>query len=38
MSQPSWQRSPPGHPSEMTPRPDCGEESYRGSGELEGIL
>ena len=36
MSQPSQQQQPPGHQSEMDPVPDCGEESYRGSGRLEG--
>jgi NAD(P)-dependent dehydrogenase (short-subunit alcohol dehydrogenase family) len=36
MSQPAQQQQPPGVQSEMTPRPDCGEESYRGSGKLEG--
>jgi NAD(P)-dependent dehydrogenase (short-subunit alcohol dehydrogenase family) len=36
MSQPAQQQEPPGRQSEMTPRPDCGEESYRGSGRLEG--
>jgi NAD(P)-dependent dehydrogenase (short-subunit alcohol dehydrogenase family) len=36
MSQPAQQQTPPGTQSEMTPRPDCGEESYRGSGRLAG--
>jgi NAD(P)-dependent dehydrogenase (short-subunit alcohol dehydrogenase family) len=36
MSQPAQQQEPPGVQSEMTPRPDCGEESYRGSGRLTG--
>ena len=36
MSQPAQQQEPPGIQSEMTPRPDCGEESYRGSGRLAG--
>ena len=36
MSQPAQQQQPPGTQSEMTPRPDCGEESYRGHGRLEG--
>ncbi|WP_399935078.1 SDR family oxidoreductase [Streptomyces kanamyceticus] len=36
MSQPRRQQSPPGVTSEMTPRPDHGEESYRGSGRLSG--
>ena len=31
MNQPAQQQEPPGVQSEMTPRPDCGEESYRGS-------
>ncbi|GAA1528512.1 SDR family oxidoreductase [Actinomadura kijaniata] len=34
MGLPSQQQRPPGTQSEMTPRPDCGEESYRGSGRL----
>jgi NAD(P)-dependent dehydrogenase (short-subunit alcohol dehydrogenase family) len=36
MNQPKQQQNPPGVQSEMTPRPDCGEESYRGSGRLSG--
>ena len=36
MSQPAQQQEPPGVQSEMTPRPDCGEESYQGSGKLTG--
>lgn len=36
MSQPAQQQQPPGEQSRMTPRPDCGEDSYRGSGRLEG--
>jgi NAD(P)-dependent dehydrogenase (short-subunit alcohol dehydrogenase family) len=36
MNQPAQQQQPPGVQSEMTPRPDCGEESYRGFGRLEG--
>ncbi|MGW4227021.1 SDR family oxidoreductase [Streptomyces bauhiniae] len=37
MSQPPRQeQAPPGVTSEMTPRPDHGEESYRGSGRLSG--
>ncbi|HET7517058.1 MAG TPA: SDR family oxidoreductase [Actinomycetes bacterium] len=36
MSQPAQQQQVPGAESRMTPRPDCGEESYRGSGRLEG--
>ncbi len=34
--QPPQQQSAPGHTDEMTPRPDHGEESYKGSGKLEG--
>jgi NAD(P)-dependent dehydrogenase (short-subunit alcohol dehydrogenase family) len=34
--QPSQQQDPPGLTSEMTPKPDHGEESYRGSGRMEG--
>ena len=36
MPQPRQQQSPPGHTTEMDPRPDHGEESYRGSGRLTG--
>jgi NAD(P)-dependent dehydrogenase (short-subunit alcohol dehydrogenase family) len=36
VSQPPQQQSPPGHTAEMDPRPDHGEESYRGSGRLTG--
>jgi len=36
MSQPAQQQDVPGHQSAMTPRPDCGESSYRGSGKLTG--
>ncbi|MEW2295643.1 SDR family oxidoreductase [Streptomyces sp. NPDC006743] len=36
MSQPRQQQVPPGDTAEMTPRPDHGEESYRGSGRLAG--
>jgi NAD(P)-dependent dehydrogenase (short-subunit alcohol dehydrogenase family) len=36
MSQPAQQQNPPGVESRMRPRPDHGEESYRGSGRLEG--
>src|ERR1700712_5195656 len=35
-SQPEQQQTPPGTLGEMTPRPDHGEESYRGSGRLTG--
>ncbi|MDD2861541.1 MAG: glucose 1-dehydrogenase [Acidiphilium sp.] len=33
---PEQHQSPPGQTAAMTPRPDHGEESYRGSGRLEG--
>ncbi len=36
MSQPVQQQTVPGTQSEMTPVPDCGEESYKGSGRLTG--
>jgi NAD(P)-dependent dehydrogenase (short-subunit alcohol dehydrogenase family) len=36
VSQPRQQQSPPGHTAEMEPRPDHGEQSYRGSGRLAG--
>ena len=36
MGQPAQQQTVPGVQSEMVPRPDCGEESYRGSGKLAG--
>ena len=36
MSQPEQQQRPPGIQSEMDPVPDCGEESYRGTGKLTG--
>jgi NAD(P)-dependent dehydrogenase (short-subunit alcohol dehydrogenase family) len=35
-SQPAQQQEPPGLLGEMTPKPDHGEESYRGSGRLAG--
>src|SRR4051794_3156737 len=35
-SQPAQQQTPPGELGEMTPKPDHGEESYRGSGKLTG--
>ncbi len=35
-SQPAQQQEPPGVLGEMTPKPDHGEESYRGSGKLVG--
>lgn len=34
---PEQSQNPPGHTDDMTPRPDHGEESYRGSGRLEGL-
>ena len=34
--QPKQQQPPPGETGEMTPKPDHGEESYRGSGKLTG--
>ena len=34
MSQPAQQQGVPGIQSEMRPLPDCGEESYKGSGKL----
>jgi NAD(P)-dependent dehydrogenase (short-subunit alcohol dehydrogenase family) len=34
--QPAQQQNPPGTTAEMTPRPDHGEDSYRGSGRLTG--
>src|SRR5438270_8886354 len=34
--QPAQQQEPPGLESEMDPRPDYGEDSYRGSGRLKG--
>jgi NAD(P)-dependent dehydrogenase (short-subunit alcohol dehydrogenase family) len=36
MSQPEQQQEVPGVQAAMTPVPDCGEQSYRGSGKLEG--
>jgi NAD(P)-dependent dehydrogenase (short-subunit alcohol dehydrogenase family) len=36
MSQPAQHQDPPGLQSLMEPRPDCGEESYRGHGRLAG--
>jgi len=36
MNQPAQQQEPPGVQSAMTPRPDCGEQSYVGSGKLTG--
>jgi NAD(P)-dependent dehydrogenase (short-subunit alcohol dehydrogenase family) len=34
--QPRQQQQPPGETGSLNPRPDHGEESYRGSGRLEG--
>jgi len=34
--QPGQQQRPPGETAAMNPRPDHGEDSYRGSGKLEG--
>ncbi|WP_432521235.1 SDR family oxidoreductase [Kineococcus sp. SYSU DK006] len=36
MSQPSQQQEPPGTTAQMDPKPDHGEQSYRGSGKLTG--
>jgi NAD(P)-dependent dehydrogenase (short-subunit alcohol dehydrogenase family) len=36
VSQPPQQQEVPGVQSKMTPVPDCGEESYQGSGKLTG--
>ncbi|MFB4319981.1 SDR family oxidoreductase [Actinomadura sp. 21ATH] len=36
MPKPSQQQTPPGVTGKMDPRPDHGEESYRGSGRLAG--
>jgi NAD(P)-dependent dehydrogenase (short-subunit alcohol dehydrogenase family) len=36
MSQPAQSQEPPGSTAEMRPRPDHGEESYRGNGRLAG--
>jgi NAD(P)-dependent dehydrogenase (short-subunit alcohol dehydrogenase family) len=36
MGQPKQQQEPPGLQSEMRPVPDCGEDSYRGTGKLTG--
>ena len=33
---PDQEQDPPGLEAEMDPKPDYGEESYRGSGKLEG--
>lgn len=34
--QPTQKQDPPGLTSEMTPKPDHGEDSYKGSGKLQG--
>ncbi len=36
MNQPAQQQDVPGTQSAMDPKPDCGEQSYRGFGRLEG--
>jgi NAD(P)-dependent dehydrogenase (short-subunit alcohol dehydrogenase family) len=36
MGFPDQHQNPPGVQSQMTPTPDCGENSYRGSGRLAG--
>jgi NAD(P)-dependent dehydrogenase (short-subunit alcohol dehydrogenase family) len=36
MNQPAQPQQPPGSQQAMDPVPDCGEDSYRGSGKLEG--
>lgn len=36
MNQPEQQQEVPGTQADMTPVPDCGESSYRGTGKLEG--
>ena len=36
MTFPAQQQSPPGIQAQMNPVPDCGENSYRGSGKLTG--
>ena len=38
MGQPAQQQEVPGIQSKMKPVPDCGEESYRGSGKLTGKI
>ncbi|WIX82864.1 hypothetical protein QRX50_19840 [Amycolatopsis carbonis] len=35
-AQPAQQQRPPGTTSAMTPRPEHGEHTYRGSGKLTG--
>ena len=36
MNQPAQQQEFPGSQQEMRPKPDCGEESYQGTGQLKG--
>ena len=36
MNQPAQQQEFPGTQQDMRPKPDCGEESYRGTGQLKG--
>jgi NAD(P)-dependent dehydrogenase (short-subunit alcohol dehydrogenase family) len=36
MNQPAQQQEPPGSQAKMTPVPDCGEDSYKGTGQLRG--
>jgi len=36
MNQPAQQQKVPGTQAAMTPVPDCGEDSYRGSGKMKG--
>ena len=36
MNQPPQQQDPPGTQDKMTPVPDCGEDSYKGTGQLKG--
>jgi NAD(P)-dependent dehydrogenase (short-subunit alcohol dehydrogenase family) len=36
MTQPAQQQEPPGRTEDMIPQPDHGEQSYRGSGKLQG--
>ncbi len=36
MPQPPQPQTPPGSTTEMTPKPDHGEESYKGTGRLTG--
>jgi NAD(P)-dependent dehydrogenase (short-subunit alcohol dehydrogenase family) len=36
MNQPAQQQVPPGSQAKMNPVPDCGEDSYKGTGQLKG--